>query len=260
VNYFELLLQTEGRLFVLECARISGVVIAAPLAWLNAPLRIRAALVLILAFVVHGSANSARVPGTLLEAVWAAITEFALGAAMGLVVRFIVAMAEVAAESIAPMLGLGVAQLFDSGSHSNQNILTSILRHVSILIALAIGVHRLLLQALIAGFQLVPVGSVKLPAAGFKLLWDLSGQVLLVGARIALPLIAILFIVQLTLAFVSRAAPQLQIFSVGFAVATAVGLTTLALVLPDISRGFIIEYSKVSSHLEQLYFDVGATR
>jgi flagellar biosynthetic protein FliR len=257
VNYFELLLQTQGRLFVLECARISGVVIAAPLAWLNAPLRIRAALVLILAFVVHGSADSTRVPSTLLEVIWVAVTEFVLGAAMGLVVRFIVAMAEVAAEAIAPMLGLGVAQLFDTGSHSNQNILTSILRHVSILIALGVGVHRWLLQALLAGFHLVPVGSASLPAAGFKLMWDLSGQVLLVGARIALPVIAILFIVQLTLAFVSRAAPQLQIFSVGFAIATAVGLITLVLVLPDISRGFIVEYSKVSSHLEQLFYDLG---
>jgi flagellar biosynthetic protein FliR len=195
-----------------------------------------------------------------LETAWGSVTEFALGAAMGLVVRFIVAMAEVAAEAIAPMLGLGVAQLFDAASRTNQNILTSILRYVCILVALAIGVHRLLLEALLSSFRLVPAGSIRLPAAGFGVLWALSGQVLLVGARIALPLIAILFIVQITLAFVSRAAPQLQVFSVGFAVATAVGLTTLVLVLPDVSRSFIVEFSKVSSHLERLLGDVGAAQ
>ncbi len=259
MNYFELLLQAQGRLFVLECTRISGVVIAAPLAWLNAPMRVRAALVLLLAFVAHGSAGTKDVPATLLEVTWAAVTEFALGAAMGLVVRFMVAMAEVAAEAIAPMLGVGAAQLFDTGSHGNQNLLTSILRYTSILVALSIGVHRLLLEALLAGFRLVPVGSVRLPAAGFRVLWELSGQVLLVGARIALPVIAVLFIVQLTLAFVSRAAPQLQIFSVGFAFATAVGLITLVLVMPDILRGFIIEYSKVPARFEQLLFEMGAT-
>ena len=260
MNPIEALLQTEGRMFVLECARISGLIVAAPLAWLNAPLRVRAALVLTLAFVVHGTNDASSVPIELLEVVWVMVTEFALGAAMGLVVRFIVAMSEVAAEAIAPMLGLGVAQLFDVGSHSNQNILTSILRHVSVLIALAIGVHRVLLHALLSGFKVLPVGSAHVPTGGLRVIWELSGQVLLVGARIALPMLAILFVVQITLAFVSRAAPQLQIFSVGFAVATVVGLATLILVLPDISRGFVVEYSKVSSHLEQLFADLGATQ
>ncbi len=260
MNYIELLLQAQGRLFVLECARISGVIVAAPMAWLNAPLRIRAALVLMLAFVVHGTANATHVPNSLLEVAWVTIVEFALGGAMGLVVRFIVAMAEVAAEAIAPMLGLGVGQLFDAASNSQQNILTSILRNLSILLALAIGVHRLLLQALLEGFRVIPVGTVSMPAAGLKVLWELSGQVLLVGTRIALPIVAILFIVQLTLAFVSRAAPQLQIFSVGFTVATVVGLIALILVLPDISRGFIVEHSKVASHLGQLFVDLGAAQ
>jgi flagellar biosynthetic protein FliR len=169
-------------------------------------------------------------------------------------------MSEVAAEAIAPMLGLGVAQLFDVSSHSNQNILTSILRHLSILIALAIGVHRVLLHALLAGFRVIPVGSIHVASGGLNVIWELSGQVLLVGARIALPLLAILFVVQITLAFVSRAAPQLQIFSVGFAVATVVGLATVILVLPDISRGFVVEHSKVAGHLERLFVDFGATQ
>lgn len=260
MNPLETLLQTEGRTFILECARTSGIIVAAPLAWLNAPLRIRAALVMTLTFVAHGANDTSNVPNELLEVAWAIITEFALGAAMGLVVRFIVAMSEVAAEAIAPMLGLGVAQLFDVSSHSNQNILTSILRHLSILIALAIGVHRVLLHALLAGFKVIPVGSVHVPSGGLKVIWELSGQVLLVGARIALPMLAILFVVQITLAFVSRAAPQLQIFSVGFAVATIVGLATLILVLPDISRGFVVEHSKVSSHLERIFADLGATQ
>ena len=257
MNTIEALVETEGRLYVLECTRISGLIIAAPLAWLNAPLRVRGSLVLALAFVVHGSQPGSRVPDSLIEVVWSAVTEFALGAAMGLVVRFIVAMAEVAGEAMAPMLGLGVAQLFDAGSRSNQNILTSILRYVAILLALATGVHRLLLEAVLSSFRLVPTGTIRVPAAGFGVLWELSAQVLVVGVRIALPLIAILFIVQITLAFVSRAAPQLQVFSVGFAIATAVGLTTLVAVLPDISRGFIVEYSKLSSHLTKLFVDVG---
>jgi len=258
VTLLEAWLQSEGILFALECARIAGLIIAAPLAWLNAPTRVRGGLVLLLAFVIHGTGGSHQVPKSLVEVSWVLVSEFALGVAMGLVVRFVVAMAEVAAEVIAPMLGLSVAHVFDATSHSTQNILTTLLRHVSVLVALAVGVHRTLLQALLGGFKLIPVGTVSAPAASLKLMCDLSSNVLLVGVRIALPLLAILFIVQVTLAFVSRAAPQLQVFSVGFAIATAVGLTTLILIFPDISRGFIVEYSQVPSQLEQLYADFGA--
>jgi flagellar biosynthetic protein FliR len=258
VTFLETWLQSEGSLFALECARVAGLIIAAPLAWLNAPTRVRGALVLMLGFVVHGASGAASVPASLLEVAWVFVTELALGAAMGLVVRCIVAMAEVAAETMAPMLGLGVAHIFDSSSHSTQNVMTTLLRQVSILIALVSGVHRVLLQALLGGFKLVPVGSVRLPANGLKVIWELSTNVLLVGVRLALPMIAVLFIVQIALAFVSRAAPQLQVFSVGFAVATAVGLTTLILVFPDFSRGLMVEYSQVSTYLEQLLRDFGA--
>ena len=159
MNVFETWLQSEGRLYVLECARVSGLIATAPLAWLNAPLRVRGALVLMLAFVVHGATHPQTVPNSVIEVVWTLVVEFALGAAMGLIVRFIVGTAEVAGEAISPMLGLGVAHVFDAGSHSSQTILTSIFRNASILIALATGVHRLLLEALLAGFKIVPVGT-----------------------------------------------------------------------------------------------------
>ena len=133
------------------------------------------------------------------------------------------------------------------------------MRNVSVLIALATGAHRALLEALLGGFRAIPVGGVIAPANSLKMICDLSSSVLLVGVRLALPMLAVLFIVQVTLAFVSRAAPQLQVFSVGFAIATAVGLTTLVLIFPDITRGFVVEYSQVTAHIERLYSDVGST-
>lgn len=250
-------LQAEGALYALECARVAGLVVAAPLAWLNAPIRVRGALVLMLGLVVHGTSKAATVPTSLVELSSALVLEFSLGIAMGLVVRLVVAMAEVAAETIAPMLGLGVAHIFDVSSHSTQNVMTTLLRHVSILVALATGAHRMLLQALLGGFSVIPIGATIAPANGLKFICELTGNVLFVGARLALPMIAVLFIVQVTLAFVSRAAPQLQVFSIGFAVATAVGLATFILIVPDVTRGFMVEFSQVPSRLERLFGDIG---
>jgi flagellar biosynthetic protein FliR len=258
VNPLELWLRSEASLYVLECARIAGVVVAAPLAWLHAPYRVRAGLVLMLGFVVHGSSSPVSAAPDLLKTLVSLVSEFALGAAMGLVVRCMVAAAEVAADAIAPLLGLGVAHIFDSSSHSSENVLASLLRYGSVLIALLTGVHRVLLDALVRGFKVIPVGGVGVPGHALQVIWGLSASVLSVGVRLALPMIAVLFTVQVTLAFVSRAAPQLQIFSVGFAVAAVVGFAVLTLALPDMSRGMLVEFSRLSWHLEKLFGELGA--
>lgn len=72
------------------------------------------------------------------------------------------------------------------------------------------------------------------------------------GIRIAIPVLALLFITQVALAFISRAAPAMQIFSVGFAVTLTVGAVALILILPDIGRELIVEMSYVGRQLEQV--------
>jgi flagellar biosynthesis protein FliR len=63
---------------------------------------------------------------------------------------------------------------------------------------------------------------------------------------------------QIALAFVARAAPQMQVFNVGFAVMLAVGLFLLAAILPDVSRGFIIELSQIGPRIEAILSTLGA--
>jgi flagellar biosynthesis protein FliR len=70
--------------------------------------------------------------------------------------------------------------------------------------------------------------------------------------RIAVPVVAVLFMVQLGLAFISRAAPAMQIFSVGFAVTLAVGLSVLITTIPDTARVILVEISHVSSRMQSV--------
>jgi flagellar biosynthetic protein FliR len=260
VNPLDGLLRAEIALFFLECARVTGVVIVAPLSWVNAPNRLKVTLVLLLTFVAHGASARAIVPNSLVEIGLALAIELMVGVAMGFVVRVVVATAEICGEIVSPAIGLGVATAFDPTSHSTQSLISSLLRQLTVMLALIIGIHRVLLGGLLAGFQVLPVGTATEPGKLLPLLVDISSLAISAGLRIALPLVAILYMTQIALAFIARAAPQMQVFNVGFAVMLAVGMFLLAAILPDIGRGFLIELSQVGTRLEDVLGALGAVR
>lgn len=253
------ILRTEFALFILECARISGVVMVAPLAWVHAPNRVRVVLVILLGFVAHGLSAGISAPESPLQLGMALVAELSIGIIMGLVVRFVVAIAEVCGEVMSPAMGLGMASTFDPATQSHQSNLSNLLRYFVVLVALLMGIHRVLIGGLLAGFRLLPVGTAGNVGLALPSLIQLSGSVIASGVRIALPLIAILYMTQIALAFIARAAPQMQVFNVGFAVMLAVGLTVFALILPDIARALVVELSQVGTRLEDALILFGAT-
>ena len=246
----------EGRALVFLCvlSRISGLVVVAPGPWSVAPQRVRAAFVILLAFVAtlsplgHGSELSERP----LTVVLAIVSDFAIGACMGMTVRLVVAVSEVAGEFIAPQLGIGVAQLFDPHQHTSETPVGAIFRHLALLIAVLVGLHRQVLGALLGSFSVIPPGELVDSGRAGGAILALTTQSVEAGIRIALPTVAVLFLVQIALAFIARAAPALQIFSVGFAVTLGVGLLVIVTSLPDSARLMITEMSHIDGRLQSL--------
>jgi flagellar biosynthetic protein FliR len=245
------LLRAEAGAFALEAIRLAGMIVVAPLSWSLAPQRVKVALVLLLALAVHGQSSVAPDFASSAARIAAAVgSEFLLGVAIGMVVRLVVAGVEVAAEQIALMMGLGIAQVFDPQVHGSHNVLSGIMRNFALLVGVSVGLHRIVLGATIASFQIAPVGSlVGLGSYGPTFL-TLGGLVFSTGIRLAMPVLAVLFMVQIALAFVSRAAPAVQIFSVGFAVTLGVGAFVLVLVLPDLAYEIAADMSQIGSRVE----------
>lgn len=244
--------RAEAGTFGLETARIAGVVIAAPLAWQSAPLRVRGVLVLLLAFAAHAEGSSGLGEHSIEQMAFRVGSEFMLGLGIGFVVRLFVAVAEMAADHIAPMMGIGAAQLFDPQTKSMQNVLSTLLRNFAILLGLIAGIHRVVLGGVLASFRAVPVGTLTDPALETKVVLAMTSEALATGVRIAIPFIAILFMAQIALAFISRAAPAMQIFSIGFAVTMATGALVMVLVLPDLGYELLGEVARSGGKIETL--------
>ncbi|MEO6601666.1 MAG: flagellar biosynthetic protein FliR [Polyangiaceae bacterium] len=246
------LARAEAGVFALETVRVAGVVIAAPLAWLSAPVRVRGALVLLLAFAAHAEGAAALRPMPFEQMTFSVGSEFMLGLGIGFVVRLFVAIAEMAADHIAPMMGIGAAQLFDPQTKNMQNVMATLLRNFAVLLGLIAGIHRTVLGAVLASFKIMPVGTITNPALETPVILAMTAEAMASGVKIAIPFIAILFMSQIALAFISRAAPAMQIFSIGFAVTLATGALIMILVLPDMGIELLAEVSRSGGKIETL--------
>jgi flagellar biosynthesis protein FliR len=253
----EELIRNEAALIVLEAIRISGMIIVAPLGWTQAPTRVKAALVVLLTLAAHGELGQVPVSGLPVEGLaFCAASEFMLGVAIGFVPRLIVAAVEIAGEQIAPMMGLGVAQIFDPMAHGSQNVITSLLRNLATLLGIFVGLHRVVIGAVIGSFRAVPAGTIDATRNLTELTLALTNDAMITGVKLAIPLVAVLLVTQVALAFVSRAAPAMQVFSIGFAVTTTVGAVLLMATLPDFGYDVVAEMSRAGERIEALVLSV----
>ena len=241
----------------LEMARVSGLVIVSPVPWEAAPKQSKAMVVVFLALASHGTGFAEGFDSeNLAMLALGVVTEFATGAALGFVVRMTVAIAEVMGSTVAPIIGFGAAQVFDPGTGQSDSVLTRMFRLLAILLGLAVGVHRVIIGSLIASFESVPVGSLLRPGMAAEYLLELSADMLRIGVRLALPVLAVLLMVQLALGFVSRAAPAIQIFSIGFAVLLAVGGVVLVLTLPDTGQEMLGAWDRTGRQMERVLMEL----
>lgn len=251
-------LPREGAVLALETARSAGLVAIAPIIGQDAPMKVRGALVMLLALVAHGSAAQAPKGVEELGALVVAVpSELLIGVAMGFVVRCALAVVEIAGDLASPMLGFGAASLFDPHTEAHETALTRMLRLLALLLAFLLGLHRVVLASLLASYRVLPPGAAIDASRAATSIVQLTAQTVEAGLRLGVPIIGVLLMVQVALAFISRAAPAMQIFSVGFAFSLVAGTAALVVALPDIARETVVQLSMVGRHIEAILGALG---
>lgn len=238
----------------LVATRLAGFVVVSPFPGERVHTAGRMALVVVLAFLVaHTIPGPEHVPEIGLALVVPALTELMCGILMGACFRFVLAAADVVGGISAQTSGLGSASLYDPSIGATDTVLGTAMGLLSLCLALSTGTHRIALAYLIESFRSLPVGGPIAVHLGAPVLIDLGGQCLSVGVRLALPVIAVSLAVQSALAMIARAAPSLQIFSIGFSVLIVTGLLALAASLPAIGSGLLEQSRQLGPALDRLF-------
>ncbi len=167
------------------------------------------------------------------EGLLMAAQEILVGLTIGTILALAINTAVIAGESIALAMGLGFATMADPQTGMSVPVVSQLLLTIVTLLFLAFGGHLMLIQLLADSFTTVPIGEIALDRDVF---WSVAawGTQMYAGAvLIALPLVTVLLVINLSLGVMTRAAPQMNVFSVGLPLTILVGGVLLPiLVLP----------------------------
>jgi len=158
-----------------------------------------------------------------------------IGVGMGFAMRIVFATLDVAGELTGLQMGLSFATFFDPQSNGQTAVIAEIIGIVVSLIFLALNGHLMMINVLAHSFEWLPISPQPIHAEGWLMLARGGSVIFATGLLVALPVVAALLITNLSLAVLTRAAPQLNLFAVGFPITSTVGIAVLWLSLPALA-------------------------
>ncbi len=155
--------------------------------------------------------------------------EMITGIAMAFIVQLVFDAVALAGQVVAMSMGLGFAVLVDRQNGVNMPVLGQLFLILAMLIFLALDGHLAMIRLLADSFEVLPMTAGGLGPASVSVLLTWSTQLFAVAVAIALPAITALIIVNLSFGVMSRAAPTLNLFAVGFPTAMLAGFVIIFL-------------------------------
>jgi flagellar biosynthetic protein FliR len=162
-----------------------------------------------------------------------------VGLAMGFVVQIVFDALSMAGQLLANSMGLSFAFNVDPLRGTGTPVIGQFYSIFVTLTFLALNGHLALLEVLVDGFRTLPIGVTGLGAEGAMKVVTWGGQIFSGALLVSLPGVTALLIVNLAFGVVSRAAPSLNLFAIGFPVTLVCGLVIVMLGLPSVQHSFI---------------------
>ncbi len=226
--------------FIWPLVRISAALMTVPVISVEAAnARVRLTLSLALTAIVFPMYEWPSIDPLSARGLLTLVNEIAIGVIAGMTLQVVTSALLVAGQSISATMSLSMANLLDP-NFGNVPVLAQFLMIMGTLIFLGIGGHLLLISLILDSFRMLPIGESLIGLNAIKNLLAWSSMIFLGSLLIALPIMAMLMLINLGLGVVTRAAPSLNIFAVGFPAIIIAGL--LLLVISMGSAGQRIEW------------------
>jgi flagellar biosynthetic protein FliR len=226
--------------FLLVLARVAGLVAFLPVpAFRNAPMVVRAALAFattIALFPVWPHLPDVS-PSIGQLTVWA-FSEMGFGLVAGLAVAFLNEGFQVGAQVLGMPAGFGYAQTIDPNSQADSSVLQVITMLTTGLLFFSLGIDGVVIRILAASFEKYPAGSWSFSATTMESIIHLGAGMFTLGLRVAMPVVALLLLIDVALALLGRMQQQLQLLSLAFPIKMMAALGLLAAMAPLMPKLF----------------------
>ncbi|MDB5838380.1 MAG: fliR [Herminiimonas sp.] len=234
INITSAELNTWIAMMLWPLTRVMGLISVAPLFGnVSVPARVKIGLGIMLSVAIAPAVpampaiDPASLAGFLIIA-----QQLVIGMAMGFAMRIVFAAVEMAGEITGLTMGLGFASFFDPQTRARSSSVSQFLALLALMFYLATNLHLVLLATLADSFTALPITAAPLNGQGMRELVNWGGRIFSAGVQLSLPIVAVLLVTNLALGILTRAAPQLNLFGIGFPITLGVGFIMLTVALP----------------------------
>lgn len=243
--------------FILPLFRVTAVLMSMPVFGTTlVPTRIRLYFALAITVVIApGLPPMPPVNALDLSALMLVAEQILIGVLMGFSLQLFFQAFVVAGQIISIQMGMAFASMVDPTNGVNSAVIGQFLTMLVTLLFLAMNGHLVVFEVLTESFTTLPVGSAML----VNHFWDIAGKlgwVLGAAMVLVLPAITALLVVNIAFGVMTRAAPQLNIFSIGFPLTLVLGLVIFWISLGDILN----QYQPLATQALQLLRDMAQAR
>jgi len=225
--------------FLLVLARISGIFVFVPIPGLQAgPSAAKITLAMVLTFGMYSRWPVIDpLPQSMLQLGGWMVAEAAIGVAVGLAAAFLIEAVAFAAQAISTQAGFAYASTIDPNTEADSTVLIQLAQLTSGLLFFAMGFDRVLLAILARSLETHPPGAFLVSRPNAEAFMGLGSSIFSTGVHLALPLMTLLFLIDLSIGLLGHLNSQLQLIALAFPakmITALAALSLLVLVIPKL--------------------------
>lgn len=233
--------------------RILALIMVAPIfGEKEVPNRIKIGLALVIVMLLPLPNLDENIELYSLTGIWVLAQQIMIGVLIGFTMQLAFITVRISGELIGMQMGLGMATFFDPIGGPSTSVLSRLINIIALLIFLSLDGHLWLLYGISNSFDIVPIRLMPLPANGYLSLIDVSNQLFINGIMLALPLMTLLLIINISLGLLNRITPQLSIFVVGYPLTLLLGLIMLSYLISMLPVFTEFIFEQIFNHISAI--------
>ncbi len=234
--------------FLLVFLRITSLFIASPIFFpKGAPKALNIGFCAILAYVIVPTVNYSVLAGINSGAtlMFYCLNEILTGLMLGYVIRFCFFCISFAGQLIDIQIGFAMMSMFDPQTGTNVTVLSNLMYWLSVVLFFLVDGHHILIKTISQSFAVGSLGQLFLTNESSMIIIKGFIDFFTIGFKIAIPIILVIIITDLTLALVGRTVPQLNVMILGLPIKILVGLMAIAIALPTLITFIVNSFDKI---------------
>lgn len=187
----------------------------------------------------------------------AMITEVLIGYTIGFVAYIVFASIQLAGQLMDMQMGFGMVNVVDPMSGVQIPLMGNFAYALSLLVYLGLDGHHYLLQAIAQSYEFIPVLGVGFNNEVIAMILDVTIYMFVIAIKISAPIVMAVLISDVSMGFIARTVPQMNVFIVGLPLKIGIGLLSFFLMIPVFIWFIGVLFSRFVQYLDAVILAMG---